>query len=177
MTITFLAIGVIAGAFLLLSFMLDGLLDIFHIDFMDGAIGPTTVSVFLSVFGLTGAFLSSTTDWGILPIVAVAVGVGFVVFAIVAALTRSLSKSESGYVSDNNLVGKIGTVTLDIPENGTGKISVMLAGHQMSRNATSTQNISEGTQVVIDALVSLNNVSVSPVSKKTTPASAGVEES
>lgn len=166
MTITFLAIGIIAGGFLLISFMLDGLLDIFHIDFMDGAIGPTTVSVFLSVFGLTGAYLSSTTDWSVLLVVGVALLVGLAVFAVVAAITRSLRNSESGYVSDNNLVGKQATVTLDIPKNGTGKISVMLAGHQMVRNATSTHRIPEGTQVVIDAIVSLNNVSVSPVKKK-----------
>lgn len=166
MTITFLAIGIIAGLFLLGSFLLDGILDIFHIDFMDGAIGPTTVSVFLSVFGLTGAYLTYTTDWALLLVVAVALVAGLIVFAAVAAVTRALSKSESGYVSDNNLVGKQATVTLDIPKNGTGKISVMLAGHQMSRNATSTHRIPEGTQVVIDAIVSLNNVSVSPVKKK-----------
>lgn len=167
MTFTFLVIGVLAGVFLLISFLLDGLLDIFHIDFMDGAIGPTTGSVFLSVFGFTGAFVSSTTDWGIVPVVAVALAVGFAVFAIVAAITRTLRKSESGYVSDNDLVGKHATVTLDIPQGGTGKISVMLAGHQMSRNATSSDEITEGTKVVIDSIVSLNHVAVSPVNSIT----------
>lgn len=165
MTTTLLIIGIVAGVFLLLSAALNGIFDFLHIDFLDGAIGPTSAAAFLSVFGFSGFFFSTNTGWGAGLIVLMSLIPALIVFVIVGIVTRFLNNSESGHVDEVNMVGKTATVTLEIPESGTGRVTVNNSGHMMSVNAKSEHRILEGTQVNIDSLAGLNLVYVSPLNK------------
>lgn len=176
MTITFLIIGIIAGSFLLISSLLNGIFDFLHVDFLDGAIGPTSAAAFLSVFGFSGAFLSSTTGWEIGLTVAVSLIPAFLVFAVVAIVTRFFNNSESGHVDDESIVGKTAMVTLEIPEGGTGRVSVKNSGHNMVVNAKSMHKVLEGTKVIIDSLGSLNLVYVSPINNEDNITTTNKEE-
>jgi membrane protein implicated in regulation of membrane protease activity len=145
-------IGAAATVLLLLAFLLDGLFDWMHLDLFDGAVGSGTVFAFLAVFGWAGAFTSHNTGLGFFGVVAIAALAGLIAGTIVGLTMRYLQNSESGFVAEENIVGKNAYVVLPIPAGGYGKIQVNNAGHLMEVSALSNTPISRGTQVVVEAI-------------------------
>lgn len=152
MTLTFMIIGAVATVLLLLAFLLDGLFDWMHLDFLDGALGSGTVFAFLSVFGWAGAFTSHNTDLGFFGVAVVATLSGLLAGALMGVVMRYLQNSESGIVAEENLIGKKAFVVLPIPAGGYGKIQVNNAGHLMEVTALSNNPLSRGTQVIVEAI-------------------------
>lgn len=145
-------IGAAATVLLLLAFLLDGLFDWMHLDFLDGALGSGTVFAFLAVFGWAGAFTAHNTTLGFFGVVAIAILSGLLAGALVGTAMRYLQNSESGIVAEENLIGKKAFVVLPIPAGGYGKIQVNNSGHLMEVSALSNNPLPRGTQVEVMAI-------------------------
>lgn len=156
-------IGAVATILLLLAFLLDGLFDWMHLDFLDGALGSGTVFAFLAVFGWAGGFTSHNTGLGFFWVVLVASLSGLLAGAMVGGAMRYLQNSESGIVAEENLIGKTAFVVLPIPAGGYGKIQVNNAGHLMEVSALSNDPIPRGTQVVVEAITGPGVVKVKAI--------------
>lgn len=151
MTFIFLTIGIVATVLLLIAFALDGLFDWLDFDFLDGVVGPTTIFAFISVFGYSGALFTANTGFGLMLVVILSAGVGLLGSAVVGFVMKYLKNSESGFVDDENVVGKSGSVILSIPENGYGKVMVNISGHILEMAAMADKPIQRGSQVVIES--------------------------
>lgn len=163
MTLTFLLIGIIAAFLLLLTFIVGDFLDFLNFDFLDGVLGTSSILSFFSLFGFSGTIVLYNTEWGFWGAVIVGFIVGAVAAMGVGTLMRYLQNSDSGMVSDENLVGTKAFVVLPIPAGGYGKIQVTNAGHTMEVSALSSNNdpVARGTQVVIDAITGPGVVKIS----------------
>lgn len=159
-----MVIGSIATVLLILSFLLDGLFDWMHLDFLDGALGSGTLFAFLSVFGWAGVITSENTSLGFFGIIIVALLSGLLAGAFVGAVLRYLQNSESGIVAEENLIGKTAFVVLPIPAGGYGKIQVNNSGHLMEVSALSNDPVARGTQVTIEAITGPGVVKVKEIS-------------
>lgn len=111
------------------------------------------IVAFFVVFGWVGVAMSSSelALWLTLSVAAVA---GFAMMAALAYLFRMLMKLRSDGTADNrNAVGASGKVYLTVPPSrtGAGKISVMLQGAYVERNAVTDEGepIPTGAEVVV----------------------------
>ncbi len=90
-----------------------------------------TATYFLFAFGATGVLLSLTGAGALLRIL-VSLLVGTVSGGLSAAAFGWLGKTQSGHLlDDRSLVGLVGTVTLPLSAQGTGKIEVERAGRSL----------------------------------------------
>lgn len=161
--LAFLVIGGLGVILLLLALVVgdvfSGALDVFGggADWMFGA-----VAGFLGAFGFAGAIVLGLTDR---LSVAVLTGLvaGAVVGAIAAAAARYLQRGgDEATVRSAALVGLNGIVVNDIPDQGYGEISVVVAGHLTKLNARCPEPLAAGSPVIVDAVLSPTSVSVVP---------------
>lgn len=161
--LAFLIIGGIGIVLLLIAVIvgdvLGGALDSLGAgtDWLSGA-----VAGFLGAFGFGGALaLGATGSMAVAVLVGVVAGAGF--GALAAWGTRQLQRGgDEGTVRSSALVGLTGTVVSDIPTQGYGQISVVVAGHLTKLNARCPEPLPAGHAVIVDAVLSPTSVSVVP---------------
>ena len=110
------------------------------------------ISAFLMMFGLIGLAMMKSSGFGAIPaIIAGFVGGVFLAW-ILTKITQSLMKlTSSGNKVITTSIGKIGTVYLTIPANGTGQVQVEVSGRLETRDAVSADNeeIKSGTEIQV----------------------------
>ncbi len=157
-TITFLVIGGIGLALLVVSLLFGDVLggDGLGGGWAEGAVGPLSlpsISGFVGAFGFAGAAAAALTGTG-----AVAVLVGLVVgvaVAIPAAIgTVALSRVAAHMRTDatptrGDLVGRLGTVVTPIPADGYGEVRVRLGGQPVKLNARADRPVALGARVFV----------------------------
>ncbi len=160
-TLLLFAIGWIALGILLVTFIVGDFLEFLSFDVLDGSFGPTSIFGFIAVFGLTGGTLNQNTDWPLMGCLAVALVAGLIFAVIVSKIFSFFTKSNSGEVSEDNIIGDTGYVVLTIPENGYGKVKVNNSGHVMELAAMSGGvKIPTGTSVRVKSLLGSSSVIV-----------------
>lgn len=127
----------------------DGLTDAISVDFLH----PMTLVGGITLFGGIGLMLTKYSSLGAVETGVIA-GTGAIIFSILVFFlyVKPMKKTESsiGY-SMKELVGKVGEVTIPIPENGCGEVLVKLGAQHTYQIAASYDNrpIGRGTDVVI----------------------------
>lgn len=163
--ITFLILGILGLVLLLISFLIDGVLDIFDFDFGDGYLSLTSLATFMAAFGFSGVLAIS----GFEASTGVAVIAGLVVgaLALLAAggLTRYLKSDDGeGAPSSRTIVGLRGTVITGIAGPGSyGEVSLNHGGHIAKMGALADEAIPVGTSVQVITALSATSVKVSRV--------------
>jgi membrane protein implicated in regulation of membrane protease activity len=138
---TFMICGAVGGVLFLVNFLLQltgmhhdvsvdidgGGLDLTHSDIGFKLLSFQTITAFLTMFGLVGFALSRASQTGALVSLVGATVAGAVTAWVIALLFRAMARlqsSPSHHISD--AIGQRGTVYLNIPAGGTGKISVII---------------------------------------------------
>jgi len=171
---TFLLLGVLGLVLLLgtllLGDLVDGIVDGFGPDWLSG----TAIAAFLAAVGFAGA-LAVQAGVGTTAATGVGVGAGAAAGALAGLLTRALTRDGEGATPRSGaLVGSRATVVSDIPADGYGTVSLVVAGHPTRLNARATTGLRTGQQVLISAVLSSTAVQVDPL---TASGDAGIVES
>lgn len=161
--LAFLIIGGIGVVLLLIAVIvgdvLGGALDSLGVgsDWVTGA-----VAGFLGAFGFAAALALGASDSMLVAVVVgLIAGVGF--GALAAWGTRQLQRGgDDATVRSSALIGLTGMVISDIPAEGYGEVSVVVAGHLTKLNARCPEALTAGHAVTIEAVLSPTSVSVMP---------------
>ncbi|GIP24964.1 hypothetical protein J23TS9_00940 [Paenibacillus sp. J23TS9] len=145
--ILFAAVSVLLGD--LVSHALDGLLDFMSVDFLK----PMVIASAVTVFGGAGILLAHYTVWSGFVVVLLSVVIAVVISALVYFFyVKPMDNSENstGY-SIRELSGRIGEVTIPIPETGYGEVMIKLGAGNTLHIASSLERhqLSAGTRVVV----------------------------
>lgn len=154
-SLTLLLVTAIVGDFL------DGIFD--ALDFTGGYLSSTSVLAFLSMFGLTGAVLLSSTSAS--PLVASLGGLasGAVVGLGAGALAKALHDGPTTHqISAQDYLGQPATVTTSIPVGGLGEIRLVVAGRTQALGARADVAVPVGSSVMVVANLNAGTVKVSP---------------
>lgn len=161
--LAFLVIGGLGVALLLVSVLvgdhLDGALDSLGAgDWLSGG----ALAGFVGAFGFAGAIALSLTNSFVAAVV-VGLLAGAAVGVLVGFVTVRLQRGgDEATVRSGALVGLPGTVINDIPAEGYGEVSVVIAGHLTKLNARCAEPLSSGHGVIVEAVLSPTSVSVVP---------------
>ncbi len=156
--LVFVIIGLVGFFFLIVSALFggdhDGGLD--HDHDIGHDVGPNPfslriISLFLTGFGATGAIGQS---YGLGYPVSAAIGVvsgaimGYAGYSLIHMFMRQQASST---VSDEDMVGILGQVSVAIPAGGLGQVEVLVRGkrHYPSARALREEAIAEGAQVKV----------------------------
>lgn len=160
---TFVVIGAVGLLLLVVSLVLgdliDGVVDGFGPDWLSG----TALAAFLAALGFGGAL---ALQLGASQPAAIGAGVaaGAVAGVLAGVVTRSLTNEVDRVTPTSGaLVGASATVVSDVPEDGYGTISLVVAGHPTRLNARSGHALRTGTQVRVSAVLSSTSVQVEPL--------------
>lgn len=160
LTLLFLAIGGIGFLFLLISLIVGDLFDMigFHADTnLDGndfgLLDSRVVSVFLTAFGGFGA-IASIYDLNAVfsSILGITGGVAF--GAVVYFFGKLLfSQQSNSNISNDDLIGRIGQVTVAILPNQLGQVTFVIGEERFEKLARSIDNsaIAIGSSVRVDS--------------------------
>lgn len=130
----------------------DGIADALSLDSLD-FLHPMTVVGGITLFGGIGLMLSKYSSLGV-PEINILSGAGAIAFSVLIffVYVKPMKRSESsiGY-SMKDLVGKVGEVTIPIPENGHGEVLIKLGVQHTYQLAAAYDNqpIERGADVVI----------------------------
>lgn len=166
---TFFVIGAIGLVLLILSSILDGIFDGFHIG--DGPISMLSISAFMAMFGFA-AFISMQAGLSMSSSVVIGCLVGLASGVIAYFMMNFFKKSEStSSFSSNSIVGQEGTVSTEIRPGYTGEISVNSSGmnNYFAAISDSEEPIKAGSKVLIETFMGSNRVKVSPVANTVAP--------
>ncbi len=158
--VTFIVIGGVGLLMLLVSLVLDDILDL-----GDGLVSGTSLGAGLVAFGALGAIVKANglaTGWAY----AAAVAFGALVLFGVQAVVRRLKESEDG--QPRVLTGVQGVVTSTITGSGAGEVSLDDPRELERRLAWSDTPIDVGTRIVV-LEQSGSRVKVAPVSASAPP--------
>lgn len=160
---TFVVIGSLGLALLLLSLVLGDLLDSVF-DALTGDIFSTAViGGFLAAFGFGAALVQGLTD-STLAAGLVGVGAGVLVGALTVALTRLIRDGGSDATpTADDALGRAGRVISAVPGDGLGTVRLAIGGHTVQLNARADQPIDAGTEVHVTEILSPTAVRVAPV--------------
>jgi membrane protein implicated in regulation of membrane protease activity len=145
--IMFAVVTVILGD--LISQALDGMLDFLSVDYLD----PMVVATGITGFGGAGILLSKYTAWGAFVVLTVSLLIAVLLSALIYfAYVKPVKNSENsiGY-SMADFSGKIGEVTVTIPERGYGEVLIKAGAGNTNQIAASFEGveIQTGTRVVV----------------------------
>lgn len=138
---------------------MDGNIDIPHdtglLDFK--LISFRSVLAFIAMFGWGGVVWGSHGWWGF----AAALTCGGVTMLITAlAISMMLKLQQSGTKKPEDFIGKDAVVYLEIPKDGTGKITVTTPDATVELKATADQYAPKGTSVKIVSVKAGNTYKV-----------------
>ncbi len=169
---TFLVIGGVGLLLLVLTLLLGDLVDGFVDGFGPDWLSGTALAAFLAAVGFAGALaLQAGASTGVATAVGVGAGAGAGVLA--GLLTRSLTREDDGSTPRSSaLADARATVVSDIPADGYGTVSLVVAGHPTRLNARTAGDVavSTGSVVRVTAVISASAVQVEPL-----PASGDAE--
>lgn len=165
---TFIIIGVLGLALLLISFVFDGILDIFDFDF--GADGIFSTSAFLGFFAAFG--FGGWLTLGFIDSIPIAIIVGLVAGVIVGAISgvimRFMRNAESGSVDRSSLVGQVGSALYSAKAGEAFDFTIMHHGMRTKLAAYADIDVKNGQPLKVDHVVSSTRVHVSPLSDEIT---------
>ncbi|MGW3985544.1 hypothetical protein [Streptomyces sp. NPDC004830] len=167
----FLGLGITGVVLLVLSLVLDGVLEGFlsavdAVDALDGLLSLPVVAAFVSMLGFSGAIALETTGWGVAGAVGVGVPAGAVTGWLAYRLGRVLMDDRSGAAPrDDDLVGVCGSVVTAIPAAGYGEVLVRLSGQPVKLAARSAVPIARGAEVWVEQALSSTAVTVRAVER------------
>jgi membrane protein implicated in regulation of membrane protease activity len=163
--VTFIVIGGVGLLMLLVSLVLDDLLEL-----GDGLVSGTSLGAGLVAFGALGSIVKANglaTGWAY----AAAIAFGLLVLFGVQAVVKRLKESEDG--APRVLTGVQGVVTATITGAGAGEVSLDDPRELERRLAWADTQIEVGTRIVV-LEQSGSRVKVAPVTPTTpTPPAAG----
>ena len=162
----FFVVGFVGIALLLLTLLLGDLFDsIFDTVEFDagGFISGPAIGAFLAAFGFGAALIESNSDWSRGAAAVGGLAIGGVIGALVGIVTRSLMRLQTDATPRSaDLIGIRGTVVTRIPSEGMGEITLVQSGQVMKLAARADESLSEGTPVVVIAVLSSTAVKVQP---------------
>lgn len=148
-----LAVGGLAA--LVIGSLFDGAFDLGNLVPDSGWFSLPAIGGFCAVLGFTGIL---ATSLGLPSAAALAIGLvaGSLAFYAVLRLTRMLRQDGTeGATSREQLIGTTATVVSDVPADGYGEVSVVLAGAQSKFSARSEGAvIARGTEVLVLSVLS-----------------------
>ena len=127
------------------------------------------ISAFFMMFGLIGLAMMKSSGFGAIPAVLAGIAGGVFMAWVLTKVTRSLMYlKSSGNKVITSSIGKIGTVYLSIPANGTGQVQVEVSGRLEVCDAVSADNeeIKSGTEIQVVSVKEDNVLSVTKNVKK-----------
>ena len=153
--LVFVIIGLVGLLFLVVSSLFGGDHEVGH-DHDFGHEGPSpfssrVISLFLTGFGFTGA-IGQSYDLGYPASSGLGVGMGLILaftgFKLIAFFTK---QGASSTLTDDELIGHVGQVTVPIPAGGLGQIVVDVHGRRVFPSARNVVDaaVAEGAQVKI----------------------------
>ncbi|MFF2522623.1 hypothetical protein [Streptomyces liangshanensis] len=166
----FLGLGVGGIALLILSLVLDGVLEgafggVLN-GFFDGLLSLPVIAGFVSMLGFCGAIVLGTTDLGVVAAVAAGAVAGAVAAVLTWRFSRALMRSETTATPrGDDLLGTSGTVVTPIPASGYGEVLLRLGGQPVKFAAKSREPVGYGAEVWVEATLSSTAVSVRPVQR------------
>ncbi|MGP4053089.1 hypothetical protein [Streptomyces sp. 2A115] len=168
----FLGLGIAGIAVLVLALVFDGVLEgLFGgagvLDgLFDGLLSLPVIAGFVSMLGFSGALVLGTTGLGAGPATVVGVGAGAGAGWLTWRFSRALMRDEPGSTPRGaDLVGSSGSVVTAIPAEGYGEVLVYLAGQPVKYAAKSAEPVARGTEIWVEATLSVTSVSVRPVQR------------
>ncbi|MBO1900478.1 hypothetical protein J4H92_00770 [Leucobacter weissii] len=163
----FLVIGIVGALLLLLSFVLDGIFDVF--DFGDGPLSLTTIAAFTAIFGFAAfAAVGAGASTGTAAVIGA--GAGLAGGAAAWWLSRLIRSAESTTaVTSDQLVGAEANVVLGIPAGGLGEVALTRHGERVSLAATADTALPRGARVRITQTLTATSVQVAPLENSTHP--------
>jgi membrane protein implicated in regulation of membrane protease activity len=145
--ILFAVVSVVLGD--LVSHALDGLLDFLSVDFLK----PMVIASAVTVFGGAGILLMHYTIWSNAAVVLIAAVLAIVIAALVFFFyVKPMNNSENSTAySIRELSGRIGEVTIPIPESGFGEVMIKLGAGNTVHIASSLERcvLAAGTRIVV----------------------------
>ncbi len=165
MVVTYLIIGFVGLAIALLSLVIGDLFDL-ALDFVpDGALSSTSIAGTLSGFGFFGAaavgLLPDAAPWVSIVIAAVGAILGWGLAWSTVHVARRQEQPE-GAASLDQLVGTTAVVVEAPREAGmAGTVSVTFLGSGKRMHFRAHEDFREGDKVVIDAVLSTTQVTIS----------------
>lgn len=160
---TFVVIGAVGLLLLVTSLVLGDLIDGFVDGFGPDWLSGTALAAFLAALGFGGA-LALQLGLGQAGAIGVGLGAGAGAGVLAGLLTRSLGREDDRVTPRSDaLVGASATVVSDVPEDGYGTVSLVVAGHPTRLNARSSTAVRTGTQVRVSAVLSSTSVQVEPL--------------
>lgn len=166
---TFLVLGGVGVVLLLVSLVVG---DLFDLDFGgDFEIGGFDTDIFSTagIAGLVGGFGfggALALEWTGLIWAAIGIGlvVGLILAFVAGSLTARLKRDYPGAgASTKALVGSEADVLAPIPADGYGQVRLSHAGHRVTLNAKSDEQIAAGERVWVSAVLSPTAVQVGRV--------------
>jgi membrane protein implicated in regulation of membrane protease activity len=160
MFLIFLLLALVGAVFLIVSMFLGHDGDVSAEAEVEGG-GPgffsfRTFAIFLTTFGAVGAVASRYMKVESALISSTLGIMGGLIMSLVyfLAIRMVYSQQASSLISDRDLVGVEGRVTVAIPESGVGEVSCTLGGQSMRRMArvSGPQAIPEGAIVRVKAV-------------------------
>lgn len=167
----FLGLGITGVVLLVLSLLLDGVLEgvlsaVDAFDALDGLLSLPVVAAFVSMFGFSGAIALETTGWGVAGAIGAGVPAGALTGWFAYRLGRALTDDRSGAAPrDEDLVGLAGSVVTSIPAGGYGEVLVRLSGLPVKLAARSEVPVARGAEVWVEQALSSTAVSVRVVER------------
>ena len=160
----FFVVGIIGLLLLLATLILgdlfDSIFDSLDID-AGGFISGPAIGAFLASFGFGAALIDANSDWSTGAAAIGGLGIGAVIGGIVGTVTRTLMHMPTDATPRAaDLVGTRGTVVTRIPSDGMGEITLVQTGQLMKLAARADGTLSEGTPVVVTAVLSSTSVKV-----------------
>ncbi|MHA0855649.1 protease [Paenibacillus sp. CMAA1364] len=149
--VLFALVSVVLGD--ILSDMLDGMLDFMSVDFLK----PMVITSAITVFGGSGILLSRYSDLGsmtnMLLSILIAVFISVLVFYLYVKPMEN-SENSTGY-SIQDLIGRIGVVTITLPTLGYGEVMLKVGAGNVLHIASSLEKVEipAGIRVVIVKIV------------------------
>ncbi len=116
-------------------------------------LSPISLAMSLTYFGLLG-FILSTASLGTGLSVTVAIVFGFAAARLTTtAVSRIMATGEqSSHASVRDFLGRVGEVTVSIPERGVGQIALTSGGSRLTYAAKADGPISVGSRVMVEAI-------------------------
>lgn len=165
-TLTFLVIGGIGLALLVISLVVGDLLHLGGVD-ADGPFSVPAIAAFLGGIGFVGAIPAALIQGslGTTPTVLISGGIGLVAAVPISwgaiRLTRGLmNMATDPTLTDAALVGALGTVVTPITGTGYGEVRIRVQGNALEYAARSAMPLAIGTPIYVVETLSPTSVEV-----------------
>lgn len=165
-TLTFLLIGGVGIALLVLSLLVGDLLHLGGVD-ADGPFSLPAIAAFVGSAGFFGAIPAAIVadSWSTGPTVLLSTAVGLVAalpvaFGAVRFTAAVMRMRTDPTLTENDLSGSLGVVISSIPPGGFGEVRIRIHGQDLKYAARAAAALSAGTPVFVTEALSPTAVEV-----------------